>query len=222
MEARATAEKIRISIIEDNKMIRDNLSKYVGFTDDISVNTVAESVEEYLLQTASKQESDTDILVLDIGLPGMSGLEGIKHLKEKQPDIEIIMFTSFEEEDKILKALCSGASAYISKKTSLEQIIEGIRIVHQGGSYMSPQIAREIFNYMLKSNATVPTKPTLLSGRQYEILELLVDGKSYQLISEELEISIETVRTHIKKMYKVLQVSNKAEAITKYLRKEIN
>jgi len=215
-------KKITISIIEDNKMIRNNLSKYVGFTDDISVNIIAGSVEEYLNKIENVNEDDTDILVLDIGLPGMSGLEGIQPIRAKQPSTEIIMFTSFEEEDKILKAMCSGASAYISKKTSLEQIVEGIRIVHNGGSYMSPQIAREIFNYMMHSNTAAPVRPSLLSERQNEILVKLVDGKSYQKISEELDISIETVRTHIKKMYKVLQVSNKAEAITKYLRKEIN
>ena len=125
------------------------------------------------------------------------------------------MLTTYEEEDVILKALCSGACSYISKKANLEEIVDALRIVANGGSYMSPSIAREIVNHLMGGRIS---KATILTDRQREILERLVDGKSYQTIASELFVSVETIRSHIKKMYKVLQVNNKTEAITKYMK----
>jgi DNA-binding NarL/FixJ family response regulator len=159
-----------------------------------------------------------DILLLDIGLPGMSGLEGLPLLREKLPDLDIIMLTTYEEEDMILKALCSGACSYISKKASLEEIVEAIRIVVKGGSYMSPSVAREIVQHLMGGRVS---KATILSERQKQILELLVEGKSYSAIGKDLFISTETVRSHIKNMYRTLEVNNKAEAIAMYLKGHI-
>ena len=130
----------------------------------------------------------------------------------------MVILTTYEEEDVILKALCSGACSYISKKASLPEIIDALRIVVNGGSYMSPSIAREIVNHLMEGRVS---KATILTDRQKEILEMLVDGKSYGAISQQLFISVETVRSHIKKLYKVLQVNNKTEAITKYMKGHI-
>ena len=210
------------NLIEDNVVIRDNVKKYISFTPDVEVTYIAGSVEAYLHHLNTHPNFNPDILLLDIGLPGMSGLDAIPLILDKQTDIDIIMLTTFEEEEYILKALCSGAVAYISKKSSLSEIVDGIRIVNQGGSYMSPQIAREIFNYIVRGS--VPQKssePEMLSTRQHEILEKLVEGKTYKQISKDLNISIETVRSHIKKLYKALHVNNKAEAITMYLRGKV-
>jgi hypothetical protein len=158
---------------------------------------------------------ESDILILDIGLPGLSGLEAIPIILARLPKQDIIMLTTYEEEDVILKALCSGACSYISKKASLEEIVDALRIVANGGSYMSPSVAREIVNHLMGGRIS---KASILSDRQKEILEKLVDGKSYSTISSELFISIETVRSHVKKLYKVLQVNNKTEAITQYMK----
>jgi len=147
-----------------------------------------------------------------------SGLESIPALLEAVNDLEIIMLTTYEEETVILKALCNGASAYLSKKSSLEEIANTVRIVKNGGSFMSPNIAREINDHLIGGGKS---KATILTSRQKEILELLISGKSYQAISKELFISYETVRSHIKNMYKTLQVNNKTQAISKYLRGEI-
>jgi len=218
------SSKITVGMVEDNKVIRENVTKYIGFAEDMEVSHSVSSVEALLSYIELNSNFSPHILLLDIGLPGMSGLEGISLIKEKMPDTDIVMLTTFEEEEKILTALCSGASAYISKKTSLKTILEGIRIVHDGGSYMSPEIAREIFSYLVRSNTTkVPEtkKSSLLTDRQNEILEKLADGKSYKEIAELLFISPETVRTHIKKIYKTLHVNNKAEAIAKYLKGEL-
>jgi DNA-binding NarL/FixJ family response regulator len=211
-------KKTRISIIEDNKVVRDNVSKFIGFHEEFELSMVYGSVESFLHALTINPTLQSDILLLDIGLPGLSGLEAIPLILEKMPQQDIIMLTTYEEEDVILKALCSGACSYISKKASLEEIVDALRIVANGGSYMSPSVAREIVNHLMGGRVS---KATILSDRQKEILEKLVDGKSYGVISNELFISIETVRTHVKKLYKVLQVNNKTEAITQYMKGHI-
>ncbi len=208
-------KKTKISIIEDNKVVRENVSKFVGFHEEFELCQVHGSVESFLHALNINPSLQSDILILDIGLPGLSGLEAIPLILERLPQQDIIMLTTYEEEDVILKALCSGACSYISKKASLDEIVEALRIVANGGSYMSPSIAREIVNHLMGGRVS---KASILSDRQKEILEKLVDGKSYATISSELFISIETVRSHVKKLYKVLQVNNKTEAITQYMK----
>lgn len=207
-----------ISIIEDYKVVRDNVMHFVGLHEEFTIGKVAGSVDAYLKELKLDPAFKSDVLLLDIGLPGISGLEAIPILLENDPDLNIIMLTSYEEEDIILKAICSGACAYISKKTPLEDIVNGIRVVVAGGSYMSPTIAREIVNHLMGGRVS---KATILSNRQKEILECMVDGKSYADISAELFISIETVRSHIKKMYRILHVNNKTDAIAMYLKGQI-
>ncbi len=209
---------IYIDIIEDHRVIRENLVKNFGFQKDFEVNTVASSVEDYLTQTEDSQKK-SDLILLDIGLPGMSGLEAIPVLKEKYPGMDIIILTTYEEEHIIVKALCTGACSYISKKASLQEIGDAIRIVHAGGSYMSPSVAREIVTYLMGGRVS---KATILTDRQKEILQRLVDGKSCSVIASELFISPETVKTHIKKLYQVLHVNSKSAAIAMYLRGEID
>lgn len=210
-------KKIRVSIIEDNKVIRDNVSKFISFHDDFEMAAIHGSANSFL-DALAIGPIQSDILLLDIGLPGISGIEAIPLLLDKMPALNIVMLTTYEEEDVIVRALCSGACSYISKKASLEEIVEALRIVAAGGSYMSPSIAREIVNHLMGGRIS---KATILTDRQREILEKLVDGKSYQTIASELFVSVETVRSHVKKMYKVLHVNNKTEAITQYMKGHI-
>ena len=207
-------EKVIIHIVEDNKVIRDSVKKFISFHEEFAIDVVETSADSFLLKNIQHPLEITQILLLDIGLPGTSGIEAIPLILDKYPDLNIVMLTTYEEEDLILKALCSGACSYISKKATLEDIVEALRIVAKGGSYMSPSIAREIVNHLMGGRVS---KATILSDRQKEILERLVDGKSYQTIAAELFISVETVRTHVKKMYKLLHVNNKTEAITQYM-----
>ncbi len=209
--------EIRIDIVEDNKVIKENLIKYIEYQNDMTVHLVSGTVEDYLLQQRH-QLSGSDVVLLDIGLPGMSGLEGIPKIKELNPEIDIIMLTTYEEEQVVVKALCSGACSYISKKTSLLGIVEAIRIVKAGGSYMSPSIAREIVTYLMGG---MVSRATMLTDRQREILKLLAEGKKYSDIAEHLYLSVETVKSHIKKLYQTLHVNGKSEAIAKYLKGEI-
>lgn len=210
--------KTKVSIIEDNRVIRENVSKFIGFHEEFELSIICGSIESFLYEIEVNPKCNTDVLLLDIGLPAMSGIDALPILLERMPDINIIILSTYEEEDIILKALCSGACSYVSKKASLTEIVDAIRIVVNGGSYMSPSIAREIINHLMGGRVS---KATILSDRQKEILQKLVDGKSYQTISEELFISVETVRTHIKKMYKLLHVNNKTEAINMYMKGQI-
>lgn len=214
----SAVEKVSITIIEDNKVIRDNVSKFISFHEEFAIAAVHGSATSFLDSLVVSPQFQSDILLLDIGLPGISGIDAIPLILEKMPELNIIMLTTYEEEDVIVKALCRGACSYISKKASLEEIVEALRIVAAGGSYMSPSIAREIVNHLMGGRIS---KATILTDRQKEILEKLVDGKSYQTIAGELFVSVETVRSHVKKMYKVLHVNNKTEAITQYMKGQI-
>lgn len=211
-------DALKISMIEDVEDILNSVTKYISFHEEFEVQEVFSSIESFQHHVTLHPEFRADIILLDIGLPGMSGLEGISHIIKVLPDVDIIMLTTYEEEEVILKALCSGACSYISKKASLKQIVDAMRIVAKGGSYMSPSIAREIVNHLLGGSKEVKNS---LTERQNVILKALSEGKSYKAISEELFISVETVRSHIKKLYRQLQVSNKAEAISLYLQGKI-
>lgn len=219
IEVKTQTRTLKLSIIEDDKIIQTNLMRYLVLSGDIEISISAFSVEEYFEKLKEYPSITSDILLLDIGLPGMSGLDAIVPILEQNSSLSIIILTTFEDESMILKAMCSGAVAYISKKTSLKKIEEAIRIVANGGSYMSPNIARDIFNYMVKSKDNKSDK--LLSSRQKEVLEKLVEGLSYTQIGKALFISPETVRTHIKNIYKALHVNNKVEAIKKYLNSDL-
>lgn len=210
--------KIKVSIIEDNILFRDTLMQYIDYQEGFETAFRFGAIDPFIQASLSMDEDEVNILLLDIGLPGMSGIEAIPAILDKLPLLNIVMLTTYEEEEIILKALCSGACSYISKSATMEEIVSALRIVASGGSYMSPSIAREIVNYLMGGRIS---KATILTERQREILQKLVDGKTYDLIGSELFISVETVRTHVKKMYKVLQVNNKSEAIAKYIRGEI-
>lgn len=205
---------IQLTIIEDDSYIRRNLLMYVDFQDDMHIVSDHDSVEKFLTHIDSGNDQP-EVLILDIGLPGLSGLEGILPIKSRLPNLDIIMLTTYEEEDKIILALRSGACSYLSKKTPLDQIMETIRIVNNGGSYMSPSIARKLSEFMLFQKKSVKQK---LSGQQEKVMKGLVDGMSYKEIAKNLEVSIDTVRTHIKRIYSILHVNSKSQAVSKYLK----
>lgn len=208
---------IKLAFIEDDPVIHKSLISLFEASIDIELSISTFSVEDFLSELDSAANPDIDILLLDIGLPGKSGIEGIEPIKQKIPFIDIVMFTTYEEEDKIFKALCLGACSYISKRTSLKQLLEAIYIISRGGSYMSPSIARKVVSYFTPK----PKCKSLLTDRQKEIVTHIVDGLSYQKVADQLHISIETVRSHIKKIYKDLQIKSKAELIRKSLEGDI-
>ncbi len=166
---------------------------------------------------AKPSNESPQILLLDVGLPGLSGIEGIPLIKEKYPEIDIVMLTTYEEDDMIFKALCAGATSYISKRTPLIKIMEGLQIVANGGSYMSPSIAKKVIRFFNKA----PIKKSPLTSRQQEIVKHIVDGLTYNKIAEVCFISVNTVRTHIKKIYAELEIHGKTELVQKFMNGEI-
>lgn len=207
---------ILVGIIEDDNQIRGLLQQYLDRQPGFSCTLVYNSVESF--RKALSPSNQPDVLLMDIGLPGMSGIEGMKLIKQDYPDVDIIMLTVYNDADKIFQSLCAGATGYLLKNTPLEEIKEGIELLTRGGSPMSPQIARKVIDFFSTERKKV-TSP--LSEKEKEIVVGLVDGLSYKLIADRMSISLETVRFHIKNIYRKLHVHSKAEVISKSLKGEI-
>ncbi|MCC5913802.1 MAG: response regulator transcription factor [Balneolaceae bacterium] len=209
---------INIGIVEDNVKIRNLIQRYLDMQDNMKCKAAMDSVEEML--DYLKKYDAPDVLLMDIQLPGMSGIEGITIIKKEYPDIEILMLTVYHDSHKIFDSLMAGASGYLLKHTSLPEIKEAIEDLKSGGAPMSPQIARKVIQHF---NKPVPDiKPeNELTPREQDIVNGLVDGLSYKMIADRYDISIDTVRAHIRNIYKKLHVNSKAEVIAKSLRGEI-
>jgi DNA-binding NarL/FixJ family response regulator len=208
---------IRIGIVEDDEQIRLGIQTYLNQQAGLSCPTTYGAVEELLRDMPLAEPPQ--VLIMDIGLPGMSGIDGMKIIKEKYPDIDIVVFSVYNDPKRIFDSLCAGATGYLLKNTPLEEIKEGIELLAQGGSPMSPQIARKVIEHFSPNKKKEPTSP--LSAKEKEIVVGLVDGLSYKLIADRMNISIETVRFHIKNIYRKLHVHGKAEVISKSLKGEI-
>lgn len=208
---------INVGIVEDNDKIRGLIQRYLDMQDELTCKAAMESVEDML--TYLEEKSRPDVLLMDIQLPGMSGIEGIGIIKEKYPEIEIIMLTVYHDSHKIFDSLKAGASGYLLKHTSLPEIKESIQKLAAGGAPMSPQIARKVIQHFNKPDKKETESD--LTPREQDIVNGLVDGLSYKLIADRFDISIDTVRAHIRNIYKKLHVNSKAEVITKSLRGEI-
>ena len=207
---------ISVGIIEDDQQIRGLLQQYLNQQKNFVCFLAYGSVEAFRKHLTP--ETQPDVLLMDIGLPGMSGIDGMKVIKRDFPDIDIIMLTVYNDADKIFQSLCAGATGYLLKNTPMDEIREGIELLKSGGSPMSPQIARKVVKYFSTDKKAIPS---LLSEKENEIVIALVDGLSYKLIADRLSISIETVRFHIKNIYRKLHVHSKAEVISKSLKGEI-
>lgn len=209
---------INVGIVEDNGKIRDLIRRYLDMQEGLTCRAAMESVEDMLAYL--EKEDQPDVLLMDIQLPGMSGIEGIGIIKEKYPAIEIMMLTVYHDSHKIFDSLMAGASGYLLKHTSLPEIKESIENLAAGGAPMSPQIARKVIQHFNKPDKKKETESDL-TPREQDIVNGLVDGLSYKLIADRFDISIDTVRAHIRNIYKKLHVNSKAEVITKSLRGEI-
>lgn len=209
--------RITVGIVEDDREVREAFRTYCNQQSDLRCTIAAESAEAFL--TTLPATGRPDVVLMDIGLPGMSGIEAIRQVKRQFPNISVIMLTVYMDSQKVFDSLCAGASGYLLKTTPFNEIRLAISEVYGGGAPMSPQIARKVIEYFRRKEQDEAQGE--LTPKEREIVEGLVDGLSYKMIADRLEVTIETVRTHIKSIYQKLHIHSKAEAITKSLRGEI-
>ncbi|MBK8699034.1 MAG: response regulator transcription factor [Saprospiraceae bacterium] len=202
--------EIRLGIVEDDTIVRDSLNTYFSQMEDIRITISGSSFEDFVEALQKRETVPPTVMLLDIQLPGLSGIEGIPILKKYLPNVNIIMLTTFEDNEKIFSALCAGAVSYLSKQSTLASIYECIRTVSGGGSYMSPGIARKVVQHFVQATRQ---NSHALSARQREIVDAIVDGLSYKMIAGRLGISLDTVRTHIMQIYRELNIHSKGELI---------
>ena len=202
---------ITIAIVEDLDVVRNGLKDFISLSTDFLVIGSYKTGEEALQKLPQIQP---DIVIMDINLPGMNGIECIRQVKDKSPGTQFMMFTVYENDDKVFEALKAGASGYLLKNTGLLKIAESVKELHEGGSPMSANIARKMVNLFRDTDKKTPFLD-LLSTREKEILQLLAKGLLYKEIGEQLHITTGTVRIHIHKIYEKLHVQNRTEAINK-------
>lgn len=210
---------INVAIVEDNKTIREGLAALLNGTEGFSCKGAYADCETFLKEL---ETSSVDVVLMDIGLPGMNGIEGVKKAKQISQDINILMLTVYEDSEIVYDALCAGAYGYLVKKTPPSRLIEAIREVYDGGSPMSSRIARQVISSFQNYVPDISSESQFnLSKREKEALQLLADGCNYQEIADELFISVDTVRHHIRNIYKKLQVHSQSEAVAKAIRKKL-
>lgn len=202
---------ISLAIVEDLDEVRDGLKNFISLSSDFNVLDTFKSAEEALYDIPQLKP---DIVIMDINLPGMNGIECIRQVKEKTPHTQFMMFTVYENDEKVFEALKAGASGYLLKNTGLVQLIEAIKELHHGGSPMSANIARKLVT-VFRGKEPDNKALAVLSARENEVLLFLSKGLLYKEIAEQLHISTSTVRQHIHKIYEKLHVQNRTEALNK-------
>jgi DNA-binding NarL/FixJ family response regulator len=202
---------VTVSIVEDLDEVREGLADLVRSDKELLLLENFENAESAAEKLPVLQP---DIVIMDINLSGMSGIDCIKKIKEKCPSTQFMMFTVYENDEKVLQALQAGATGYLLKRTEPARIIESIKELNQGGSPMSSNIARKLVNIFLDEKKV--TKKEILSERENEVLQLLADGLLYKEIADRLHIVHGTVRQHIHNIYEKLHVQNRTEAVNKY------
>lgn len=204
-----------IGIFEDHPDLREALVQLIGQTDDLEC---AGAWEHCTVIPAAVRSCN--VVVMDIGLPGRSGIEGVREIKTRYPSVEVVMLTVHEDEQKIFDAIRAGASGYLLKRTEPAGILDAIREIRTGGANMTGSVARKVLS-LLQRDHRRQSEEFGLSERERQVLQSLVKGFSYKLIAEEYFISIDTVRSHIKKIYEKLHVHSKSEAVAKAMKSNI-
>lgn len=206
------SQPIRVALVEDQFVTREGLSLLIGGSLGFEICGQYGSMENALEQIG---KSPPDVLLADIGLPGMSGIEGVRRIHQSMPNLPILMLTVHEDSDSIFSAVCAGACGYLLKETPPARLLEGIRELHDGGAPMSPGIARKVVLTFQK--AVPPNNEMQLSQRQLEILRMLAEGHSYKSCAAALDVGLDTIRSHVRKIYERLHVNSRSEAVWKAL-----
>jgi len=208
-----SSKDITVAIVEDQAQTREGLAVLIDGTKGFRTVGAYASMEDALEKLP---QSRPDIALCDIELPGMTGIEGVRRLKSRWPELQILMLTVFADNDHVFEAICAGASGYLLKDTPPARLVESIRELHEGGAPMSPEIARKVVAMFSK---VVPPKREehRLSARELEILQLLAEGHSYKTAAKALSLSLDTVRFHIRNIYEKLHVRSRGQAVARRL-----
>ncbi|XWN36717.1 MAG: response regulator transcription factor [Balneola sp.] len=228
MESKEVIQKIKVAIVEDHDIFRKRLTELLGFYEELELVFTADSGEmclKYLRDT--EEEKVPDVILMDIELPGISGIEATFQLKEKFADIDIIMFTVFEDDERLFESIQVGATGYLLKDTAIDEVVSSLKDVKKGGSPITPSIARKLIGMVSKPEKEDTTQqnpevvPFDLSPAELRILEQVIDGKTNKEIAEEVFLSPWTVKTHIKNIYKKMHVNSRAAAVRMALKRDI-
>lgn len=205
---------IRTAVIEDLKEIREGLTTLINFTEGFRCTGSYRSVEEALERLKAEVP---DVLLSDIGLPGMSGIEGVRILKERYPDMHILMLTVYDDDDRIFDALCAGASGYLLKRTPPAQLLDNIREAMSGGAPISPEVASRVIKFFRDFHGP-DREDYQLTPHETRLLKLLTEGYNYTTAAEKLGVSYNTIKFHVRHIFEKLQVHSKSEAVVKAMR----
>lgn len=213
------SNRISVVIFDDSKNIRDAIATLIASTEEMRL------AGSFADPRDLKQQLETtkpDVVLMDIDMPYINGIEAVKSIKENFPDIPVMMLTVFDDDDRIFNSIRAGAVGYMLKNTNPSKLIDAIREVNAGGAPMTPSIARKVMElFQSQRNQADTAENYNLSEREKDVLRLLVDGKAYKMISDELGISYETVRTHMKHIYDKLHVASMTEAVAKAIQQKI-
>jgi DNA-binding NarL/FixJ family response regulator len=216
--------KIRVAVFDDNEDRRMSLKYLIGMLPDMDFVGKFPDARDAVSKV---EQSKPDVILMDIEMPGVTGIEAVSEIKKAFPNVSILMQTIFDDESMIFDALKAGASGYLLKKGTPEKVIEGVREAYQGGAPMSPAIASKVLSFFRNMPVTAQVKEEStndnygLTSRQKQILTELVNGKSYKMIAASMNISYNTVNTHIRHVYEKLHVHSLGEAVAKALRERI-
>jgi DNA-binding NarL/FixJ family response regulator len=210
-------DRIRVAVVEDKRLTREGLGALLQSAPGLTCAGLYASVEQ---AAAGLGEDPCDVLLLDIHLPGMSGVEGARVLTERFPEMRILMLTVYEDEERVFESICNGASGYLLKKTPPAQLVEAVRQARLGGTPLSPEIAGHIVRRFRRTPAGARPEP-LLTAQEIRLLRLLADGHSYQSASDGLGVTINTVRDHVRAIYEKLHVHSRSEAVSKGIRRRL-
>jgi DNA-binding NarL/FixJ family response regulator len=209
---------IRVFVYDDNNARKESLMALIELTDNMEFVGSAPNCTNV---EKDMESTNPHVVLMDIEMPVTDGIDGVRMIKSKFPSIKVIMQTVYEDSDKIFKALQNGAEGYILKKASINNIIDSINMVYNGGAFMTPSVALQVMSYFKKSTIQ-DEKLSSLTSRELEVLNQLSEGDSYKMVAEKLSISYSTVNNHIKNIYQKLQVHSMGEAIAYALNKKIS
>lgn len=207
----------KVILYEDNDSLRNSLSSLLQWSSDVEMTAALPNAQTVL---ADLEQFKPDVVLMDIDMPEVNGVQALQIIRKQYADLPVIMLTIFDDNENIFNAICAGASGYLLKK-NFDQIIPSIKDVLNGGAPMTGSVAKKVLTLFPRPAAKPADEEKLLSVRETELLQLLIKGYSYKMIADEMHISIETVRSHIKKVYKKLQVNSATEAVYKAMQDKL-